>query len=79
MMHHSRLKESYEITGIRNRLIQNTLTEPNLAPAAGAKGDNELLVILRYKSVPHCVLSFLEYACTHVCLKSLRSPKQDER
>lgn len=79
MKRHSRLKESCEIAGTKNRLIRNTLTEPNLALAAGAKGDSELLVILCYKSVPHCVLSFLEYAYTHVCLKLLRSHKQDER
>lgn len=76
-MRHSRLKESCKIAGIKNHLIRNTWT--NLALAAGAKGDSELLVILCYKSVPHCVLSFLEYARTHVCLKLLGSHKQDKR
>lgn len=56
------------------RLNLNILPEPNLAPAAGAKGRCKVLIILRYKSVQHASYALILCVCVCRTLKLLCPP-----
>lgn len=50
------------------RLNLNILPEPNLAPAAEAKGRCKVLIILHHKSVQHASYALIFRVCKCVCV-----------